>query len=119
MRFILHFIISFIGNAIALVLAAHFIGGFSLMPDLVSIASVAVLLTIANVVIRPILRIILTPVIIITLGLFNLVLNAGLLYAVDILSSSLTISGLPTLAYATILITVVNLAVHIFIPRHS
>jgi uncharacterized membrane protein YvlD (DUF360 family) len=52
------------------------------------------------------------PIIILTLGLFNLVINAGLLYIVDKYSQNLTITGLPALAYGTIIITIVNVITH-------
>ena len=48
----------------------------------------------------------------ITLGLFNLVINGGLLYIVDKYSQNLTINGLPALIYGTLIITIVNVIIH-------
>ncbi|MFA7201434.1 MAG: phage holin family protein [Candidatus Paceibacterota bacterium] len=108
MHFLTRIIILFICNAIALFAAVYFVNGFSIAPGWESYAKVALILTIINIFIRPLLKAILSPLIFITLGIGVLVVNAVILYAVDSFSPELTVAGLYPLVYATLLISVVN-----------
>jgi len=117
MRLITHLIFSFVANLTAIWLTDYFISGFEVAPTLEGFALVAALLTIINAFLKPILKLILTPVIILTLGLFTIVINAALLFAIDFFSPSLTIEGLVPLILATLLISVVNFILHLF-DRH-
>lgn len=118
MKFLKHIAVSLISNSVALIASAYFISGFHIDSSIKGFLTVAALLTAVNLILRPILRLILTPLIVFTLGLFSLVLNAALLYALDFYSESLTINGLTALAYATIIITAINVVFH-FAARHS
>ena len=107
---------AFISNLVAIFLTDYFIAGFEVKPDLESFLLVALLFTLLNVFLKPVLKFILAPVIILTLGLFSLVLNAALLYALDLISESLTINGLVPLFYATLVMSFVNVTLH-FLDR--
>ncbi len=101
----------FVANGVGLYAASYFIEGFgvSLEPKQFLIAT-AVLAGI-NMFIRPIVKTILTPFIILTLGLLTLVINGAVLYALDYLLTTVTIAGLLPLVYATILTTVINVLI--------
>ena len=81
-------------NAVALLITAYFENGFTVMSDVRHLIPLTAMLAIANLTIRPILKLIFSPVIGLTLGLFNIVISAGILYGIDIYSDSLTIDGL-------------------------
>jgi putative membrane protein len=102
-------IISFAVNIAVLFVASRFIEGFSVTPTTASFLVAAALLTLANALVKPILKLFFFPLIILTLGLFTLVINAVLLYALDVVLTSVTIAGLVPLAYATLIATVGNL----------
>ncbi len=108
MHFLTRAVVLFICNAVALFAAAYFVSGFTVAPGWESYAKVALILTIINIFIRPLLKAILSPLIFITLGLGVVVVNAVILYAVDAFSPDLTIAGLYPLVYATLIISVVN-----------
>jgi putative membrane protein len=112
MRLIIRFIITFLANLLALILAARLLEGFSVTPAAESFFVVALLLTITNFFLRPILKFFLAPLIFLTLGLFSIIVNASLLLLVDKFSDQLTISGLGTLLAATIVIAIVNGIIH-------
>lgn len=112
MGFLKHAVVSFISNIAALIASAYFVSEFHVDSSVKGFLTVALLLTAINLVLRPILKLILTPLIALTLGLFSLVLNAALLYGLDFYSDSLTINGLPALVYATIIITLINVILH-------
>ena len=61
-----------------------------------------------NLVIKPIIKLISTPIIILTLGLFTIVINAIILLAVDIIFESVIIDGVYSLVLATIIIALTN-----------
>jgi putative membrane protein len=105
MKLIVRIIGAFLINAASLVAADFFIDGFSVVHTLQAFAVTAALLTAITLVVRPVLAFLFTPFIILTFGLFSLVLNAALLFALDIWSVSITIEGLRALAYGTLLIT--------------
>jgi len=117
MRLIAHLIFSLFSNLVAILAASYFIIGFEVVSTLTGFITVTVLLTIANLFLRPILKFILTPIIVLTLGLFALIINAALLYALDFFSGYLTIEGLVPLILGTLLISAVNFILHLF-DRH-
>ena len=105
---------SLISNAVALVVAAYVVAGFNLnLQNLEAGLALIGVFTVLNVVLKPILRFFLGPLVIVTFGLFNLVITGVILYVVDIYSQNLTITGLPALLYGTIIITAVNVLLHI------
>jgi putative membrane protein len=108
MSFLTRAIVLLVSNAIALFAAAYFVSGFSVGPGWESYAKVALILTIVNIFIRPLLKAIFSPIIFITLGLGVVIVNAIILYAVDYFSPDLAITGLYPLVYATLIISVVN-----------
>ena len=119
MKLLGHLILSLASNLTAVLGAAYFLDGFEVAPTIKDFVVVAGLLTLINVFLRPILKFILTPVIILTFGLFNLILNAALLFALDFFSPSLTINGLKSLLYSTLIITAINLAIIFLAHRLS
>ena len=112
MKFLGHLACSFVGNIIALLVTAQFVDGFALAPGVRNLLLAAGILTVIMVIARPILKVILSPLIILTLGLFSLVINAALLLALDFYSDSVSISGLEPLVVATLIITAITIFVH-------
>ena len=112
MRLISRLIFSLFSNFIALLLAGNFIAGFQISNDLVNLSIAAAVFTVINLYIRPLIKMILSPLVILTLGLFTLIINAGMLYLLDILSENVTITGIEPLIYGTLLITGVNFLLH-------
>jgi putative membrane protein len=108
MKLIAKFIIALIANGLGLVATAYLAEGFVISREPKSFLVVVLILTLANIFIRPIAKLILSPLIIITLGLFTLVINAGILYAIDIYFTEITISGLLALVIGTLVISVTN-----------
>ena len=112
MSFIFSPIISFIANAAGLFLAGQFIDGFTSPSELRDLGIAAAILTLINIFIRPLLKLVLSPIIVLTLGLGIIAVNALTLYILTKLLPTVTISGgLLPLIYATLLITIVNLVV--------
>ena len=117
MRFLSHLIFSCFSNLIALILAGNFIAGFEISNNFVNLLIAAGIFTLLNLYLRPIIKMILSPIIFLTLGLFTLVINAGMLYLLDILSVNVTITGVEPLIYGTLLISGINLILN-FSAKH-
>lgn len=112
MKRLANLVFSYFSNLIALILAGNFIAGFAVTADFRNLLLAAATFTLINWLIRPLLKMILSPIIFLTLGLFTLVINAGMLYLLDILSVNVNISGTEPLIYGTLLITGVNILLH-------
>ncbi len=113
MKLIAKIIVAILANGIALLAAAAYIPGFKLEGDLKQIVGIALILTLLNFLLKPILKLVLGPVIVLTLGLGLILVNALILYILDIISKNLTIETIPALVYATILVGVVNFVFHL------
>jgi putative membrane protein len=78
------FILRLLINAIALYLAIEILPGIELMSGLVSIVWLALIFGIVNALFRPLLQFLTCPLIILTLGLFTLVINTFLFWLTSI-----------------------------------
>lgn len=83
-RFILRWAI----NAIALYLAVLIVPGISLTSGPVSIVWLALIFGLVNALFRPLLKFLTCPLIILTLGLFTLVINTFLFWLTSIIGQS-------------------------------
>lgn len=95
-------------NAVALWVAASIVSGISLSESLVEVLIVALIFGLINALIKPILKILSFPLIIITLGLFTLVINAFLLLLTDWLSVALEVDGFWSAVLGAIIISLVS-----------
>lgn len=95
-------------NAAALIALAQFFSDFKIPQDYLSIAIAAAILTALNVFIRPLLKIIAFPLILLTLGLFNIVLFVIILYVADSLTATITIESISTLFWSALILGILN-----------
>lgn len=108
-RLSMRFVYQIIVNTVAIIAASRYLAGFSFSGDLVSLAWVAFLLTAANYFLKPVLKLIFGPLILLTLGLFTIVINMIIIYIVSYYTPELKVDGIQTLFWATILFGFVNL----------
>lgn len=119
MGLLLRIVFAVIANGVALFVADHFVEGFVLTAgDLKTFAFIALTLTALNFILKPILKLLLGPLIILTLGLGAILINAVILKVLDFLSPELSIQGLLALLYATIIVSLINLIFH-FLTRKN
>jgi len=95
-------------NALALWVAAEIIGGITLEEGFVKILLVAVIFGVVNAVVKPIAKLLTLPAIILTIGLFTLVINAVMLLITDWLTDALTVDGFGTALLGAIVISIVS-----------
>ena len=77
----------------------------------------ALILTIGNLIIKPILAILTLPLIIVTLGLFYLFINIAMVALAEWIAPDFSIDGFWTYVGATIVIWLVNVTVGWFLDR--
>jgi putative membrane protein len=89
LRLLLHWLL----NALALLIVAQVVPGVAVRTPMAALVAAAAL-GLANALIRPILVLLTLPVTILTLGLFLLVINGALFWAVSTLMTGFQVNGL-------------------------
>ena len=116
----MRFLIRILANALAIYLAAYFVVGFDFphqLQDWKLLLLAGLILAIFNAILKPILKLLSAPLIILTLGLFTLVINIALLWLLSQILPELTISSLWAYLWGTIIISLINWIVEPFIKK--
>jgi putative membrane protein len=101
------FLIRLLVNAIALLIVAYLLPGVHVASVTGAIIA-ALVLGIVNAILRPILVILTLPVVILTLGLFTLVINAITFYIVAHLGIGLSVDGFWSAFLGALVLTIVS-----------
>jgi putative membrane protein len=102
-------------NAFALWLAALIVDGITLSSDIVEVLIVAIIFGLINALIKPLIRLISAPLIIVTLGLFTLIINTFLLLLTSWLTDALEIDGLWPAFLGAVIISLVSWGLSLFL----
>lgn len=108
----MRFFVRLLSTLLGLWVANHLVGGFAVKGGWEGFLLAALVLVILNLLLRPILKLISFPLIIVSLGLFSIVINALILWLVSQFTPYIAIDGLLSLLLATIIISVINLLTH-------
>jgi putative membrane protein len=108
-------LISWFINAVALAMAAWLVRGIQVVnePQWLTIAIMALIFGLVNALIRPLLKFLTCPLIILTLGLFTLVINALMLWLASVIGGQFGVgfevtSFWPTAVLGALVISVVS-----------
>lgn len=102
---------------VALFAASYFVPGFSVANDFVALAGAGAILTALNFLLRPVLKLFFGPLMVLTLGLFSIMVNGLLLYVLDIVSAAVTIEGYLALLVGALVVSAVNVVLHVAIKN--
>jgi len=108
MRWLFRLILQILANALGIFIAQYFIKQIIFTGDWLDYLIVGTILAVANIVIKPILKIITAPLMFITLGLFIIVINAIILFGVDWFVEALTITSLWGYLWGSVIISIIN-----------
>ncbi|MBI3274151.1 MAG: phage holin family protein [Candidatus Colwellbacteria bacterium] len=108
------FIIRILGNAVALYGAFYFVPGFIVNGSVKEFLLAGILLGVLNKVVKPPIKLLTMPLIILTLGLFLIVINALMLWLVDYAFDFVTIENITALVWATMIVAFVNAIIGAF-----
>lgn len=100
-------------DGVALWLAALIVDGIDFDGNLVALALTAIVFGLVKLVIRPFVILLTLPLTIFTFGLFLVVINALMLLLTSALSRSYSVDGLWAAILGSLLISLVNLVLHI------
>jgi len=97
-----------LGNSLALFIAARYIQGVSFSGTFLDLLITGLVLGILNFFIKPILKILSAPLIVLTLGLFIFIINLFILWLLQALIPDLAIHGFFAYFWTLVLITAIN-----------
>lgn len=113
----MRFIIRILGNCLAIYLAAYLVPGVSFKGDWKILLLAGFILSLINLIIKPILKMISFPLILLTFGLFSLIINIFLVWLLMKFIPELNIIGWWALFWTAIFISLVNWLVSWFIKK--
>jgi putative membrane protein len=113
------FVVRLLINAVALWVATKIIPGISYEGGFVGLLLVALVFGVLNAFVRPILALLTCPLMVLTLGLFTLVLNAVMLLltgaASDALGLSFFVHGLVPAILGGLVVSIVSVLLSVFV----
>lgn len=110
----LGFLLRWSMNLLALMIAAGFIPGIRIESIEMGILAAGIL-SVINAVIRPVVLVLTLPINLLTLGLFTLVINAGMLQLVSAVVPGLVIDGFSAAFLGALVISVISWLLNIFV----
>jgi putative membrane protein len=111
MPIVVYLLLSWLANIVSLLVADWIFDGVSIERWWPLILGAAIL-GIANTIVKPILTLLTLPLVIVTLGLFYFVINVLMLALAEWIAPDFSIDGFWTYIGATIVISIVNWAMH-------
>jgi putative membrane protein len=110
-------LIRFVGNIAAIWVASELLDGVGYADELGNLLIAALVLTIANWLVKPLLTLLALPVIILTLGIALFFVSLAMLLLTSALVDGFRIDGFWTAVAATIIVWAVNAAVQAIAPK--
>ena len=117
MHLFLRFIARIITNSIGIWIATYFVSGIVFTGDLIDLVITGFVLAVANSIVKPILKLVSGPLIVLTMGLFMVVINIVLLWIVAWLMPELTITGFWAYFWGVIILTILNAITHATVKK--
>jgi putative membrane protein len=103
-------------NAAALWVADRIVEGIELSGSFWAILLVALIFGVVNAIIKPVVKLLSLPALILSLGLFALVINAGMLALTAALTDNLSIDGFIPALLGALVISVVSAILNWLLP---
>lgn len=115
MKLIISIIVQILINAVAIYIAACFVNGINVSGGIASLIIIGAVLGIINLVIKPVIKILSLPLIILTFGLFTVIINTICLLLVSFLMTSFSIENLSSAVLGVLIISLVNYIFSFFV----
>ena len=107
---IIGFLFRIVANALAVLAAARFVPGVIYSYEPISLLKIALILALANAFIKPILKLLFSPLILLTLGLFTIVINIFMVWLAAYFAPELLITGIAAYFWTMVIVTLFNFA---------
>ena len=105
---ITRFLLLIVANALAVLAAARFVPGVVYSYEPVSLLKIALILALVNIFIKPVLKLIFSPLILLTLGFFTIIINIFVVWLAVYFAPELLIVGLTAYFWTMIIVVVFN-----------
>jgi len=118
-------LVRLLATAVALAVAAGLVDGISVGPGtdrerVLTLLGVAIIFGLVNAIVRPILRLLTLPLVVLTLGLFLLVLNALMLLLTEWIAGqfdlAFQVDGFWSAVLGALIVTIVSFLINIVLP---
>ncbi|HXO22889.1 MAG TPA: phage holin family protein [Thermoanaerobaculia bacterium] len=113
----LHAFLQVVLNGVAILIASRIVPGIHYKGGIVYLLVVGLVIGLVNLLVKPIVTFFAFPLIILTLGLFYLVINGLMLYLASLFLSGLRIDGCAPAILGGVIIALVNWLVRAFSGR--
>ncbi len=112
-------IVQILSNILAIWLAVYLIPGITWNNKWQTLVIAGVILGLANFILKPILSLLSLPLIILSLGLFSVIINVALLYLAAYLVPGFNIQNLLAAVLGTLLISIVNIVISFLFKKRK
>lgn len=110
-------LIHILANSLGILIAAELIAGVSFSEDLMILLMAGLILGLVNFFVKPILKILSFPLILLTFGIFSFILNILILWFVAKITPGFIISGIMPLVWTTIIISATNTVISVVVKK--
>ena len=111
---IISFLLHIIANALAILTAVRFVPNVVYSYEPMSLLKIALILALANAFIKPVLKLLFSPLILLTLGLFTIIINIFLIWLAVYFVPEFSIANFTAYFWTMIIISVFNFMVSSF-----
>lgn len=108
----MHTILRYLGTVAAVAFTIKLVPGITVAEGWETILLVALVWSVITLVVRPVLTLLTLPITILTLGLFSLVLNALLFYAVTFIVPGFSVEGFMSALIGAFVLSVASWFIH-------
>jgi len=108
---IIRFLLHIIANALAILTAEWLVPGVIYNYEFLSLIKIALILALTNVLLKPVLKMVFSPLILVTLGLFTIIINVFLIWLVVYFVPELSIASFNAYFWTMIIISIFNFIV--------
>lgn len=108
---IISFLLHIIANGLTILTAEWLVPGVFYKYEFLNLIKIALILALTNVLLKPVLKMIFSPLILVTLGLFTIVINIFLIWLVAYFVPEFSISGISAYFWTMIIISFFNLII--------
>ncbi len=112
-----NFLTKIVSGVLGLWIAVNFVSGVNFTGSLKSLVIAGCLLGVINFFIKPVLKTITLPLRMLTLGLFGLIINMAMVWAIDIFYVELVIVGMMPLFWTTLIVWGLSVVLGLFFNR--
>lgn len=114
---LLYLLIRWAIMAISIGVTAWLMPGLTVNGGLLSLFVIALIFGLVNAIVKPIIALLTCPLVLLTLGLFLLVINAGMLLLTAWFTPYLTVNGFWPAFWASIIISIISAVLSMFVTE--